>query len=90
MNFKPLGNRVLVEPIENKNNEKKSAGGIILAHEKPDKPTTGKIVAIGDEVKHLNEDLIVKYGDFGGEEIELDGKKYLLFKEHDIYGVITK
>ena len=88
MKIKPLDKRVV---IEKKEAEEKSVGGIILPDSAKEKPQTGKIVAVGSD-----EDLkkLVKVGDevlfskYGGTEVKLDGKEYMILSQDDILAVI--
>jgi chaperonin GroES len=94
LNVKPLGDRVLVEPVEEKEVKK---GGIIIPDTAKEKPTEGIIVALGTgktdddgkkvpfEVKKGDRVLISKYG---GTEIKLDGKEYKLLNADDLLAVI--
>ena len=94
MNVKPLGDRVLVQPIEESDVKK---GGIIIPDTAKDKPQEGKIVALGTGKRDDDGKLVpftVKKGDrvliskYGGTEIKIDGKDYLIMREEDILGVI--
>jgi chaperonin GroES len=94
INVRPLGDRVLVHPLEEKETKK---GGIIIPDTAKEKPQEGEVVAIGtgkiDEkgnkvaftVKKGDKVLISKYG---GTEIKVDGKNYLIMREDDILGII--
>jgi len=94
INVKPLGDRVLVEPLEEKEIKK---GGIIIPDTAKEKPTEGLVVALGTgktddngkkvpfEVKKGDRVLVSKYG---GTEIKLDGKEYKIFNSDDLLAVI--
>ena len=94
INVKPLGDRVLVEPVEEKEVKK---GGIIIPDSAKEKPTEGLIIALGTgktddngkkvpfEVKKRDRVLISKYC---GTEIKLDGKEYKILNSDDILAVI--
>ena len=93
MSVKPLGDRVLVLPIEQ---EEVKKGGIIIPDSAKEKPQEGKIVAVGPG-KHEDGKLVpmnVKKGDrvlyskYGGTEIKIDGKDHLIMREDDILGVL--
>ncbi len=95
LSFKPLGSRVLIEPIEQ---EEMTAGGIILPETAKEKPQEGKILAIGpgdrdEDGKRVAMD--VKVGDkvlfakYSGTEVKMDGKKMLILRESDILGIIV-
>ena len=94
MKLKPLGGRVIVEPIEQ---EEMTAGGIILPETAKEKPQEGKILAAGpgdrdDEGKRIA--MEVKVGDrvlyakYSGTEVKIDGKKMLILKENDILAIV--
>src|SRR5580765_2357524 len=94
LNLKPLGDRVLVEPVEEKETKK---GGIIIPDTAKEKPTEGLIIALGTgktddngkkvafEVKKGDRVLVSKYG---GTEIKLDGKEYKIFSSDDLLAII--
>ena len=94
LKLKPLGGRVIVEPIEQ---EEMTAGGIILPETAKEKPQEGKILAVGpgdrdDEGKRIA--MEVKVGDrvlyakYSGTEVKVDGKKLLILKENDILAML--
>src|SRR6266699_2143393 len=94
VNLKPLGDRVLVEPVEEKEVKK---GGIIIPDTAKEKPTEGLIIALGTgktddngkkvpfEVKKGDRVLISKYG---GTEVKLNGKEYKMLNSDDILAVV--
>jgi chaperonin GroES len=94
VNLKPLGDRVLVEPVEEKEVKK---GGIIIPDTAKEKPTEGVIIALGTgktddngkkvpfEVKKGDRVLISKYG---GTEVKLNGKEYKILNSDDILAVV--
>ena len=94
INVKPLGDRVLVEPAEEKEVKK---GGIIIPDSAKEKPVESVVVALGTgklddkgnkvpfEVKKGDRVLTSKYG---GTEIKIDGTSYLIMREDDILGII--
>jgi chaperonin GroES len=95
LSMKPLGNRVVVEPIEQ---EEITAGGIVLPETAKEKPQKGKILSIGpgerdEDGKRIPMD--VKEGDtvlfakYAGTEIKLNNKKLLILKESDILAIIV-
>tara|TARA_Y100000817_G_scaffold1221_1_gene1033 strand:- start:145 stop:447 length:303 start_codon:yes stop_codon:yes gene_type:complete len=89
INFKPLADRVLVEPSAA---EEKTSSGIIIPDTAKEKPQKGKIVAVGNGTK--DEKITVKvgetvlYGKYSGTEINIDGTDYLIMKESDIFGIV--
>ena len=94
INVKPLSDRVIVHPLDEKEVKK---GGIIIPDSAKEKPQEGVVVALGtgklDEngkkieftVKKGDKVLISKYG---GTEIKVDGETYLIMREDDILGII--
>ena len=95
MNIRPLGDRVLIEPIEEKD---QVVGGIIIPDSAKEKPMQGKVIAVGKKTDKDGKELKfdVKAGDtvllpkYGGTEVKLDGKKLQLVREEDLLGVIEK
>jgi len=94
MKIKPLSDRVLVEPQEDKEVEK---GGIIIPDSAKEKPQQGKVISLGTGKKDDDGKLIpfnVKEGDtvlmpkYGGTEVKLDEKEYQIMREDDILAVI--
>jgi len=87
--FKPLADRVLIEPAPA---EQVTASGIIIPDTAKEKPLRGKVIAAGNGKK--DEPMTVKvgdtviYGQYSGTEIKMDGTTYLIMKESDIYGII--
>ena len=95
MNIRPLGDRVLVEPIEEK---EQTVGGIIIPDSAKEKPMQGKVLAVGKKLDKDGKEIAfdVKKGDtvllpkYGGTEVKLDGKKLQLVREEDLLGVLEK
>jgi len=93
---KPLGDRVLVEPIETKEQVK---GGIVIPDSAKEKPQEAKVVAVGPGKKDENGKLIpvdeVKVGDtvltskYGGTEVKYDDKDYKILNVSDILAIIS-
>jgi len=91
--LKPLGNRLVVEPIET---EEITAGGIVLPETAKEKPQRGKVLAVGPGERNDKGDRVpldvsvgdtVLYAKYGGTEIKLDGKKYLILRESDLLAI---
>jgi chaperonin GroES len=89
----PLGDRVLVKPLE----EKETKGGIIVPDTAKEKPQRGKIVAVGKgrvNTKGVRIPLEVKKGDsilfrrYSGAEIDIDNEQYLILQESDILATL--
>ena len=95
MNLKPLGDRLIVQAIEE---EQTTASGLVLPDTAKEKPQKGKIVAIGDgkldengkriplEVKEGDE---VLYSKYGGTEIKIDGEDLLVLRESDVLAKVS-
>lgn len=92
--LKPLGGRVVIEPIEERETIK---GGIIIPDTAREKPSEGKVVALGSGKRDEKGNMVpfeVKPGDrvllskYGGTEIELDEKKYRILESDDILAVM--
>jgi chaperonin GroES len=96
MKLRPLDDRVVISQSEA---EEKSAGGIYLPDAAKEKPQIGKVVATGPgkllengkrnkmSVKKNDE---VIYGKYMGNEIEIDGDKYVILRESDLLGIVEK
>ncbi|MFM7673741.1 MAG: co-chaperone GroES [Candidatus Fonsibacter sp.] len=96
MNFRPLHDRVLVQPLDS---EEKTAGGIIIPDTAKEKPSEGKVVAVGpgartEDGKLLPMDVkvgdLVLFGKWSGTEVKIDGIEYSIMKESDIMGITDK
>lgn len=94
MSFRPLGDRVAIELIEQ---AEKTAGGIYIPDTAKEKPSQGKVVAVGEGARDEKGQRIpmdvkvgqtVLFGKWAGTEVTIDGKKLLIMKESDIMGVI--
>ena len=94
VNIKPLGDRVLVHPLEEKEVKK---GGIFIPDTAKEKPQEGEVVALGTGKRDEDGKIIeftVKKGDkvliskYGGTEVKIDGESYLIMREDDILGII--
>ncbi len=94
MGYKPLGDRLLVEPNPS---EEKTKSGIVLPDSAKEKPQEGKVVAVGDGAKDENGKKIpmeVKVGDvvlyskYSGTEVKIDGKEHLIIKESDVLAIV--
>jgi len=85
MNFKPLGDRLLIQRVEEANT---TASGIIIPDNAKEKPSKGKVIAIGNEVEDISVDDTVVFGKYSGNEISLDGEEYLIMESSDIFGLL--
>jgi chaperonin GroES len=95
MNFRPLGDRMVVRRVKE---DTKTAGGIIIPETAQEKPQEGEIVSVGpgalDEKTGKRTPREVKAGDrvlcgkWSGTEIKIDGEELLIMKENDVMGVL--
>lgn len=94
ISLKPLGSRVVVEPVEQ---EEITAGGIVLPETAKEKPQKGTILAVGpgdrdDDGDRIAMDVavgdVVLYAKYAGTEIKVEGKKLLILKESDILAIV--
>ena len=94
MKLKPLDNRVVVEQVEA---EEKTRGGIFLPDAAKEKPQIGVVIAAGpgkllDDGKRgamsvAKGDKVI-YGKYMGNDVEVDGKKYVILRESDLLGIV--
>ena len=94
MKFRPLHDRVVIEPTEA---ETKTAGGIIIPDTAKEKPMQGKVVAVGSGARDeackvhkldVKKGDVVLYGKWSGSEMKIDGKDLVVMRESDIMGII--
>lgn len=97
MNFQPLGDRIIIKPLEP---ETKTKGGIVLPDTVKEKPQEGKVVAVGKgkildngsvQKPEVKEGDTVLYGKYSGTEVTTkDGEEYLIVREEDILAIVKK
>src|SRR3954464_8669717 len=94
MKLRPLSDRVIVKQSEA---ETKTASGIVLPDSAKEKPTKGKVIAVGpgkfdDNGKRMEIGLragdTVYYGKYSGTDVEVDGEKFVILRETDVLGVL--
>jgi chaperonin GroES len=93
LNLKPISgtaNRVIVEPAAA---EEKTASGIYIPDTAKEKPSKGTVVSVSEEDAEGKKPTVqvgdvVLYGKYGGTELPLDGKDYLIMRENDIYAIV--
>lgn len=87
--MKPLGTRVIIEPLVA---EEKTQGGIIIPDSAKEKPQSGKVVAVGpgskDEPMEVKVGDVVLYGKYSGTEIRYENSDYLIMSQTDILAVV--
>ena len=96
ISLKPLGNRLVVEPIEQ---EEITAGGIVLPETAKEKPQKGTVLSVGpgdrdENGKRIPMDVavgdVVLFAKYSGTEIKVDGKKVLILRETDVLAILDK
>ena len=94
VSFKPLGDRVLVKPVEKKDEIR---GGLIIPDTAQEKPHEGEIIAVGKGKLDDNGKLIpmdvkmgdrIIYGKYSGSEIKIDGQEYAIMSQDEILGIV--
>lgn len=96
MKIRPLGDRVVVKRVEE---ETKTAGGIVLPGSAAEKPSQGKVLAVGTgrtldngQIKAVDVKVgdKVLFGQYSGSTVKIDGEELLIMSESEIFGVIGK
>ncbi len=94
INLRPLGSRVVVEPLEA---EDVTPGGIVLPETAKEKPQRGKMLSVGpgdrdEDGERIAMDVaagdVVLYAKYAGTEIKVEGKKLLILKESDLLAIV--
>jgi chaperonin GroES len=95
INIKPLGDRVLIEPL--KEDTKTKSGIVIPETAEKERPEKGRVVAVGDGRRTddgkvvapaVKKGQVVLFSKYGPSEIKVDGKEYLIAKEEDILAIL--
>jgi chaperonin GroES len=87
ISLKPLGDRVVIEPIEQ---DSMTAGGIVLPDTAKEKPQEGTVLATGPDVEaELAEGDRVMYAKYAGTEVKMDGKDVIILSEENILAVVA-
>jgi chaperonin GroES len=93
-NLRPLGDRLVVKPIEQ---EETTASGLVLPETAKEKPQQGSVISVGpgrrdDDGKRIEMDVAVDdtilYAKYAGTEIKVDGEKLLILKESDVLAIM--
>ena len=94
MTLRPLGDRVVVVPIEK---ESTTPSGIVLPESSKEKPQEGKVIAAGPGARNeqgervpmdVKVDDVVLYAKYAGTEVKLNGEKYLILRESDVLAIL--
>lgn len=94
MKVRPLGDRLLVQRLEE---EEVKKGGIIIPDTAKEKPQRGKVIAVGngrvtDEGKKIAMEVKagdqILFGKYSGSEIKMEGEEYLILREEDVLGIV--
>jgi chaperonin GroES len=95
MTFKPLYDRIAVEPTSQ---EEKTAGGIFIPDTAKEKPMQGKVVSVGEGYRLENGNIsplkvkvgdVVLYGKWAGTEVKVGDANLVIMKESDVFGIIN-
>jgi chaperonin GroES len=95
MNFRPLGDRILVKRVEE---ETKTKGGIIIPDTAKEKPQEGEVVSVGAGARDDSGKIVplelksgdrILFGKWSGTEVKIEGEDLLIMKESDVLGVIA-
>jgi chaperonin GroES len=95
MNLKPLGDRVVVKPLEE--SETRTPSGLVIPDTAKEKPQTGEVIAVGPGARDEDGNRIpvdvsvgdlVLYSKYGGTEVKHEGVEYLVVSERDILAVV--
>ncbi len=96
MNLKPLGDRLVVQPVEQ---DEQTASGIFLPETAKEKPQQGEVIAAGPGARNEKGDRValevavgdrVLYARYSGTTVKLNGKEYLILKETDVLAIVEK
>jgi chaperonin GroES len=96
MNLKPLGDRLVVQPVEQ---DEQTASGIFLPETAKEKPQQGEVIAAGPGARNEKGERAamevavgdrVLYARYSGTTVKLDGKEYLILKESDVLAIVQK
>ena len=94
MKLKPLGDRLIVQPLDE---EETTASGIVLPDTAKEKPQRGKVLAVGDGSRNdegtrvpldVSEGDTVLYSKYGGTEVKVDGDDLLVLRESDVLALV--
>ena len=94
MNIRPLHDRVVVRRMEE---ERTTAGGIVIPDSATEKPSTGEVIAVGNGKKTENGETVamdvkvgdkIMFGKYSGTEVKVDGEELLIMREDDIMAVV--
>jgi len=95
MKIKPLGDRIVVQPLEAK---EQTRGGIVLPDTAKERPQEGKVIAVGEGKKNEDGKIVplslkvgdkILYGKYTGTEVTVDQEEYLIIKEEDVLAIIA-
>ena len=96
MNLRPLGDRMVIKPIEQ---EEVTSSGIYLPETAKEKPQQGNVISVGpgardEDGERIAMDVsvgdIVLYAKYSGTTIKLEGKEYLILRENDVLAIVEK
>jgi chaperonin GroES len=85
MELNPCFDRVVIETIEE---QQQSAGGIIIPDQAQEKPTKGKVVAVGKDCTEVKAGDVIIYGKYAGFDVNLGSSKVKVLSERDVVAII--
>ncbi len=97
LNIKPLGDRILIEPLGENEKEGRTKSGIVIPDTVKERPEEGRVAAVGEGRRTDDGKLVpmsvkvgqrVLFSKYGPNEIKIDDKEYLIAKEEDILAII--
>ncbi|MDP3784721.1 MAG: co-chaperone GroES [bacterium] len=97
LNIKPLGDRILIEPLGDGEKEGRTKSGIVIPDTVKERPEEGRVAAVGEGRRTDDGKLVpmsvkvgqrVLFSKYGPNEIKIDDKEYLIAKEEDILAII--
>lgn len=87
MKIHPLADRIVLEQLEQ---EEQTKSGIILPDSAQEKPKMAKVLAIGKDVKEVQEGEVVLYKSYGPDDVKVDNTDYMVAKEEDILATVKE
>ena len=97
LNIKPLGDRILIEPLGEGEKEGRTKSGIVIPDTAKERPEEGRVAAVGEGRRTDDGKLVpmsvkvgqrVLFSKYGPNELKIDDKEYLIAKEEDILAII--
>lgn len=87
MNLNPIGNRVIIRPMQE---SETTSSGIILPNASKERPSRGEVIAIGNTVTDIAVGNVVLFGKYAGSEVKFNEQEYLLLDAADVFCTIEE